>query len=197
MVVDKNFIMKNFLSHETGHISKKKLKKVLHLNKKSGIFKITSGIKKSRGVFIWVLNTDKFSQTENPFLYNTFSVGNIKKKIESCYLEIGNGNKYPENPYYPQTEISRIFKDIHRYSIGENEYQIGGTLLDRGNFESFFPFLYFDLRNRDEGIKDRVTKLDFHYNLSDAAGKDYVIYALILHEEDIEIYNESGKTLLR
>ena len=164
---------------------------------KSGIFKVTSGIIKPRGVFIWVLNINKFpSQTENPFLYNTLSFGN-DKTIESCYLEVANGNKYPENAYYPKTEISRIFRDIHRYSIGENEYQMGGTLLNRGNFESLFPFLYFDLKNQDKGIKDRVTKLDFHYNLSDVAGNDYVIYALILREEDIEIYNENGKTLLR
>ena len=175
---------------------KEKIEKSTTSQQKNGIFKITSGIRKPRGVFIWVLNTDKFSQTENPFLYNTFNVGN-DKKIESCYLEVGNGNKYPENAYYTQTEISRIFRDIHRYSIGENEYQMDGTLLNRGNFQSLFPFLYFDLKNQDGGIKDGVTKLDFHYNLSDAAGKDYIIYALILHEEDDEIYNESGKTLLR
>ena len=74
---------------------------------------------------------------------------------------------------------------------------MGGTLLNRGNFESLFPFLYFDLKNQDEGIKDKVTKLDFHYNLSHSTDDNYVIYALILHEEDIEIYNENGKTLLR
>ena len=164
---------------------------------KSGIFKITSGITKPRGVFIWVLNTDKFSsQTENLFLYDTFNVRN-NKTIESCYIEVGNGNKYPENAYYPQTEISRIFRDIHRYSIGENEYQMGGTLLNRYNFQSLFPFLYFDLRNQDEGIKDGITKLDFHYNLSGSINDDYVIYALILHEEDIEIYNESGKNFTK
>ena len=177
-------------------ISQKKIEISTSSQQKSGIFKVTSGIRKPRGVFIWVLNTNKFSQTENPFLYNTFSVGN-NKTIEPCYLEVGNENKYPENASYPKTEISRVFRDIHRYSIGENEYQMGGTLLNRGNFESLFPFLYFDLKNQDEGIKDKVTKLDFHYNLSHSTDHNYVIYALILHEEDIEIYNENGKTLLR
>ena len=69
-------------------ISQKKIEKSTTSQQKSVIFNITSGIRKPRGVFIWVLNTDKFSQTENPFLYNTFSVGN-NKKLNHVILKLG------------------------------------------------------------------------------------------------------------
>ena len=73
----------------------------------------------------------------------------------------------------------------------------GGTLLNRTNFESLFPFVYFDLTKQKLDIKDGVTKLAFHYELSANANADYNIYALILHERQAEIEQQGGKLLLR
>ena len=56
-------------------------------------FKITSAIERPRDVFVWILNdARKASQTENPFLFGNFNVAN-NRKLESCQLEVGNGNK--------------------------------------------------------------------------------------------------------
>ena len=72
--------------------------------------------------------------------------------------------------------------DVHKYSYTENEYQGGGTLLNRGNFSTIFPFIYLDLRNQKLGIEDGATKLTFNHKLSGAANADYTTYALVLYE---------------
>ena len=46
-------------------------------------------------------------------------------------------------------------------------------------------------------IKDGVTKLAFHYELSANPKADYNIYALVLHERVAEISQQDGKLLLR
>ena len=61
----------------------------------------------------------------------------------------------------------------------------------------FTPFVYFDLTKQKTDIKDGVTKLSFHYELSDTTATNYVIYGLVLHEEEAELEKESGKLLLR
>ena len=77
-----------------------------------------------------------------------------------------------------------------------NDFQ-GGTLLNRSNFETIFPFVYFDLTKQKIDIKNGVTKLSFHYELSANPNADYNIYALVLHEREAEIEQQSGKLLLR
>ena len=51
------------------------------------------------------------------------------------------------------------------YVYANNDYQ-GGTLLNISNFKTLYPFVYFDLTKQKMDIKDGVTKLSFHYELS-------------------------------
>ena len=46
-------------------------------------------------------------------------------------------------------------------------------------------------------IKDGVTKLSFHYELSGATATDYIIHGVVLYEQEAEIEREGGKLLLR
>ena len=46
-------------------------------------------------------------------------------------------------------------------------------------------------------IKDGVTKLSFHHELSGATTTDYIIYGVALHEQEAEIEKEGEKRLLR
>ena len=161
----------------------------------TGQFRITNGISKPRHVFVWALNTANVdSQTANPFLYNTFSLPN-NANISRCYLEVGNGNEYPDIAFKPATDPARVFREVMGY-VYANDFQ-GGTLLNRSNFENLFPFVYFDLTKQKIDIKDGVTKLSFHYELSANPNADYNIYALVLHEREAEIEQISGKLLLR
>ena len=162
----------------------------------TGQFRITNGISKPRHVFVWAINTANVdSQTANPFLYNTFSLPN-NANISRCYLEVGNGNEYPDIHFKPATDPARVFREVMGYVYANNDFQ-GGILLNRSNFENLFPFVYFDLTKQKIDIKDGVTKLSFHYELSANPNADYNIYALVLHEREAEIEQKSGKLLLR
>ena len=162
-----------------------------------GNFRITDGISKPRHVFVFFINTPNIgSQTANPFLYNTFSVSTNPRTLNRCYIEVGNGNEYPDIHYKPSSDLSRVFRDVMSYVFANNDFQ-GGTLLNRQNFENIFPFLYFDLTKQKLDIKDGVTKLSFHYELSGATAANYNIYALVLHEREAEIEQKSGELLLR
>ena len=83
------------------------------------------------------------SQTANPFLYNTFNLPN-NANMSRCYLEVGNGNEYPDIHFKPATDPARVFREVMSYVYANNDFQ-GGTLLNRTNFENLFPFVYFDL----------------------------------------------------
>ena len=129
----------------------------------TGQFRITNGISKPRHVFVWAINTANVdAQTANPFLYNTFSLPN-NANISRCYLEVGNGNEYPDIHFKPATDPSRVFREVMGYVFANNDFQ-GGTLLNRSNFENIFPFVYFDLTKQKMDIKDGITKLAFITN---------------------------------
>ena len=162
----------------------------------TGQFRITNAISKPRHVFVFAINTANIeSQTENPFLYNTFSLPN-NANISRCYLEVGNGNEYPDIHFKPSTDPARVFREVMSYVYANNDFQ-GGTLLNRTNFENLFPFVYFDLTKQKEDLKYGVTKLAFHYELTANPNADYNIYALVLHERVAEISQQDGKLLLR
>ena len=165
----------------------------------TGHFRITNAISKPRHVFVFAISTANInSQTANPFLYNTFSLptGGNAAKISRCYLEVGNGNEYPDVHFKPATDPARVFREVMSYVYANNDFQ-GGTLLNRSNFENLFPFVYFDLTKQKMDIKDGVTKLAYHYELSNNPNANYNIYALVLHERVAEITQQDGKLLLR
>ena len=64
---------------------------------RAGHFRISTGISKPRHVFVFIIDDANIdAQTENPFLYNTFSVSTDQRNLSNCHLEVGNGNEYPE-----------------------------------------------------------------------------------------------------
>ena len=163
----------------------------------SGHFRITNGISKPRHGFVFFINNANINnQLQNPFLYNTFSVSTNPRTLNRCYLEVGNGNEYPRVHYKPTEDPSRVFRDVMKYVNANNDLQ-GGTLLSISNFKTLFPLIYFDLTKQKMDIKDGVTKLSFHYELSGATATDYIIYGIVLSEQEAEIEKEGGKLLLR
>ena len=162
----------------------------------SGNFRISTSINKPRHVFVFILNdVDLEKQTINKFLYNTFNVVN-NRKLMSCHLEVGNGKDYPEVHYKPNEEPTRVFRDVLRYVHVNSEYA-HDTLLNRSNFTTIFPFIYFDLTKQPMDVKDGMTKLTFKYTLSAATNATYSVYALVLYEQDVEMITIKNKTILR
>ena len=162
----------------------------------TGSFRISTAINKPRHVFVYIINDENdASQTANKFLYNTFNVVD-DKTLNSCYLEVGNGKEYPEAHYRPSDEPTRVFRDVLKYVHANSDYA-GDTLINRSNFGSIFPFIYFDLTKQPTDIKDGMTKLTFKYTLSGATNATYSVYALVLSEQDVEMRKSDGKLVLR
>ena len=158
-------------------------------------FRISTGINKPRHVFIFINDDNKEeAQTQNKFLYNTFNVGG--KTLNSCHLEVGNGKEYPEVHYKPTDEPTRVFRDLLKYVHGNSRYN-GNTLINRNNFSDIFSIIHFDLTKQPTDIKDGMTKLTFKYTLGAAADREYSVYALVLHEQDVELRKTDGRVVLR
>ena len=88
--------------------------------------------------------------------------------------------------------MTRVYRDVLKYVHKINEYG-EGLLLNKSNFSTLFPFLYFDLTKQKMDIKDGTTK----YELSGTTAAAYSIYALTLYEQDVELMQKDGKIILR
>ena len=191
------FMSKFMKPHKWSYL-RENIERSLSSTQRAGHFRISSGINKPRHVFIYVINDANLnSQTVNPFLYNTFSVSTDPRTLMNCWLEVGGGNiDYPEIHYQPSVDLSGVFRDVLKYVHKNNEYN-EGLLLNISNFQSLFPFVYFDLTKQKEDIRDGTTKLTFRYELSGTTATDYSIYALTLFEQDAELIQQNGKLLFR
>ena len=109
---------------------------------KTGHFRIINGISKSRHVFVFINTANINDQRSNSFLYNTFSVSTDPRTLNRCYLEVENGNEYPDIHYKPNDDLSRVYRDVMSYVYANNDYQ-GGTLLNISNLKTFFPICLF------------------------------------------------------
>ena len=148
-------------------------------------------------MFEFIINdANNDAQTANQFLYNTFSVSTDPRTLSNCPLEVGNGNEYPEIHYTPTTDLTRVYRDLLKYVHKGSEYG-KGSLLNRSNFSTLFPFLYFYLTKQKMDIMDGTTKLTFKYELSGATATAYSIYALTLYEQDVELSQNDGQIILR
>ena len=166
-------------------------------HQRTGHFNITSGISKPRHVFVFIINDANINaQTVNPFLYNTFSVSTDPRTLQNCHLVVANGNEYPEIHYTPSTDMTRVYRDVLKYVHKGSEYG-EGTLLNRSNFSTIFPFLYFDLTKQKMDIRDGTTKLQFRYELSNTTTTSYSVYALFLFEQEAELIQKDGKLMFR
>ena len=164
-------------------------------NATNDAFRISSGIRKPRHVFIWAVTTANYNnQEENIFTFGLNQVGGDQGYARS-QLEINNSIYYPQLEL-SSTEESRLYRALMSYSSAYNDV-LSGPIIDRTNLKNLFGILYFDLRNQSEDIKDSVVSLTFRYQLTGTPGAPYTLNALVLHEKEIELYTASGKLLIK
>ena len=192
----KSLYMSEYLKTRKWTYLRERIERGNSTQQQSANFRIATGISKPRHVFVFILNDANLeTQTINKFLYNTFNVVD-DKKLMSCHLEVGNGKEYPEIHYKPHEEPTRVFRDVLKYVHANSDYA-GDTLLNRSNFGTIFPFVYFDLTKQPMDIKDGMTQLTFKYTLSAATNAQYSVYALVLYEQDVEMRKTDGRLILR
>ena len=162
----------------------------------SGVFRISSGMRKPRHVFIWVLNSDEIdSQEQNPYVYNTYNIANGQSFTE-CQLEIGNGVFYPTERMRPNQEISKTYRSLMQYQSSFHNYVMAPSF-DQKTFQSLFGLIYFDLRYQNLEVRNDMTKIELRYTLSGAPNVNYNIYSLVLSEEDIMVDVISNNAYIR
>ena len=101
---------------------------------------------------------------------------------------------YPELDYDHDFKI-RILNDLINFRYRKNDYNTG-VQLQLANFKKLYPIIYFDLRNTEESVTGDPKKLEFHYKLDQAAdAQDYIIFALVLNEEEF-VLKQIGNELV-
>ena len=158
-------------------------------------FRISTGIRRPRHVFIWAVPTLAYNnQAANIFTFGLNKVGG-DQGFARAQVEINNSIYYPQLEL-SSTEESRLYRELMSYCSAYNDV-LSGPIIDRTNFKNLFGVLYFDLRNQSEDIKDSVVALTFRYQLTGNPAGNYTLNALVLHEKEIELYTASGKLLIK
>ena len=158
-------------------------------------FRISTGIRRPKHVFIWAAPSLAYdNQGANIF---TFGISNIggNRGYARAQLEMNNSMFDPQLEF-SSTEEPRLYRALMSYSSAYNDF-LSGSIIDRTNFKNLFVLLYFDLRNQEDDVKDSAVSLTFRYQLTGAPAGNYTLNALILHEEEIELYTSSGKLLIK
>ena len=162
----------------------------------NGTWLITPGVKDPRHVFVFLQQTRKQnSYTQNPYLFDKFDIdGDGNTILNTCRLQYGT-KFYPELEYDHNFKI-RILNDLINLRYRKNDYNTG-VQLQLANFAKLYPIIYFDLRNIKESATGDSKKLEFHYNLTKAAGaQDYTIFALVLNEKEFELKQISNELVV-
>ena len=116
-----------------------------NLQQQTGHYRITTAISKPRHVFVWAITTARINaKTANQIKYDTFGNLPANADVSRGYLEVGNGNEYPDFHYKPFTDLTRVFRGLLEYAHANNDFQ-GGTILDMDSYKKVYPIIYFDI----------------------------------------------------
>ena len=163
-----------------------------------GMWQITPGVKNAKHVFVWLQRSDKSNAyTGNPYIFDTFTVdaaGNAACRLSTCRLQAGANEFIPELEYASEFK-ERILRDVSNFRYRANDYNTG-TQLNIANYETLYPLIFFDLRADKTNLTNDPQQLVFHYRLSQAAGADYTIYAIVLNEEEMIVDKVGGEIVV-
>ena len=161
----------------------------------NGTWLITPGVKNPKHVFVFIQQSQKQNDySYNPYIFDTFDIdGDGTARLDTCRLQYGT-KFYPELDYDHDFKI-RILNDLINFRYRKNDYNTG-VQLQLANFEKLYPIIYFDPRNTEESVTGDPKKLEFHYKLNEAANaQDYIIFALVLNEEEL-VLKQIGNELV-
>ena len=89
--------MNEYLNTRKWAFLRENIEAINSTQQRTSTFRISTGVSRPRHVFVFIINDVNMNvQTVNPFLFNTFGIFIDPRTLNSCYLEVGNGNEYPE-----------------------------------------------------------------------------------------------------
>ena len=155
----------------------------------SGYFQISSSIDNVKHIFVYLKNSYRDDNNArhietSPYTMNTFALPG-GASLSNCRLEYGNGVFYPETEYDSESKV-RIFNDLMAYAMRKNDYNTG-TQLNSANHNALYPLIYFDLTYQSEKMTRDPKQLIFRYRLSENAGENFAVHAIVLYEEMLKI----------
>ena len=88
-----------------------------------------------------------------------------------------------------------MLQDAINFRYRANDYNTG-TQLNKANYATIYPLIYFDLRADKTNLTNDPQQLIFHYRLSAAAAADYTIYAIVINEKEIILDKVGGEIVV-
>ena len=153
-----NIILKIIWNRKNGSI-KGNIKKSFRRHPSTFFFRISTGIRRPRHVFLWAVPTENYNNQErNIFTFKTFAIGANNRYFSKAQLEVNNSIYYPHLEMTTNEE-SRLYRALMSYSSAYNDFLIG-SLIDRANFRQLFGIIYFHLRNQEEDVNDSLVFFD-------------------------------------
>ena len=163
----------------------------------TGMWQISPGVKNAKHVFVWLQRRDKSNAYQgNPYAFDTFkhNENNANTYLTACRLQKGSNEFFPELDYASDFK-ERILRDVTNFRYRANDYNTG-TQLNIANYQTLYPLIYFDLRADKTNLTNDPQQLIFHYRLSAAAAADYIIYAIVMNEEEMIVDKVGGEIVV-
>ena len=91
----------------------------------------------------------------------------------------------PETEYDSESKV-RIYNDLMSYAMRKNDYN-SGTQRNTSNYSLMYGLIYFDLTVQTEKVTTDPKQLFFRYKLSENAGRDFNVHAIVLYDEEVVI----------
>ena len=155
---------------------------------REGRFRI-SGVNKPKKAFFYFSQVAKEeSQLFNIFTYDSmFSVVNNNgigqnQTLQRCRLEFDDGSFYPHNEYGVE-DIQRFYHDVMEYSH-RNDNVCCGSILSRDRYAQLNSMVYFDLEYQKRSVVSDAKDMTFVWSLGANTAEPFVIYAILLYEND-------------
>ena len=117
----------------------------------------------------------KNSIQHNPYLFDNLNIANANVKLATCQLKY-SGELFP-NVTYDTGDVPRILEDVLEFRYRNYNYNTGTQLQNA---------------QKEEPTNDSMV-LELKYRLSQGAGVDYNIYAVVLSEDKFMLKAEGNE----
>ena len=96
----------------------------------------------------------------------------------------------------PADELAKTYRTSLSYQKQFNFFFTSPTITLK-TFQELYGILYFDLTAQETEVKSGSVKIQLKYSLKANPTANYMLFAMVLHEEELSIDVISGRAVLR